>query len=106
MFMLVAGFVLPLLRSQLGLELAEALNLVGSVLHGHSYNVGVAVSCGSLPSHAACKHHNWHLCLPWWQLQNSRIDGQRLVLKLAIAQTDDGSIIMLHTRLVAGDQCL
>jgi len=63
--MLVAGFVLPLLRSQLSLELAEALHLIASVLQEH---------CGSLPSHTTRTQYDRHLCFPCWQLQNSQKD--------------------------------
>ena len=74
MLMLVAGFVLPLLRSQLSLELAEALHLVASVLHMHSPTVQLAFSCDLPSSQTTRMQYDRHLCFPCWQLQNSRRD--------------------------------
>ncbi len=98
MLMLVAGFVLPLLRSQLGLELAEALYLVASVLHDQSCNDDTALSCGSLPSHTACKHYE---LAPLFVMVAAAKLTQRLVLELAMPHIDHGSMLMLHTCLAA-----
>ncbi|KAA6418371.1 MAG: hypothetical protein FRX49_11627 [Trebouxia sp. A1-2] len=74
MLMLVARFGLPLLRPQFSLELAEALNLVASVLHEHSSN----------PFQDEAKSHEKHVVERQWIDQVTGKEAQEEELKMQV----------------------